>query len=70
VLDYSQVKQITARATGKSGISPIMPHSRRGHWRNLKAECFKVKKKVLVKPADINAGLTWKSGKRIYEVMR
>jgi hypothetical protein len=69
VLDYSQVKILHASSTkGGTHASPI-PHKRRGHPRTLKADRFKEKKTIQVKPADVNPGLTWSIGKRIYEVI-
>lgn len=68
VLDHSQVREIIAASHGGSHASPL-PHQRRGHWRQLKAECFKEKIRVWVRPTDINKGLKIKVKKNVYEVI-
>lgn len=71
VLDYSQVKEIYERRNEKTGThSSPLPHERRGHWRQLKSDRFKEKKTVWVRPADINKGLSFTRGNRVYEVVR
>ncbi len=71
VLDYTQVKELIKQSQGGHHASPL-PHERRGHWRNLRADRFKEKKIVWVRPADVNAGLTWEDTgrKRTYLVVR
>lgn len=71
VLDHSQVKEIITAASGGScgERGPVLPHQRRGHWRNLTADCFKEKKRVWVRDADINKGLKIAMKKCVYEVV-
>lgn len=69
VLDHSQVREIIAAAKqGGTHASPL-PHQRRGHWRQLQADCYKEKRKVWVRPADINKGMSVKIQKNVYEVV-
>ncbi len=71
VLDHSQVKEL--RQAGDGNHSSPLPHERRGHWRILRAERYKQKGKIWVRPADVNKGMTWEvetsTGKRFYEVI-
>ena len=71
VLDYSGVKELIrhSREPTRPHSSPL-PHKRRGHWRFLKAERFKEKRYVWVRPADVNAGMIFQIGKLIYEVIK
>jgi hypothetical protein len=69
VLDHSQVREIIAASRQSTTHASPLPHQRRGHWRQLQADCFKEKKKVWVRPADINKGLTVKIQKNVYEVV-
>jgi hypothetical protein len=70
VLDAEQVRDVVraSRGTGGTHASPL-PHSRRGHWRMLKADRFKEKKQIWVRPADINKGMKVTLKKMIYEVI-
>lgn len=68
VLDHSQVREIIVASHGGTHASPL-PHQRRGHWRQLRADCFKEKKMIWVRPADINKGLAIRVGKNTYEVV-
>jgi len=70
-VDYSGVKELIrqSREPTKPHSSPL-PHKRRGHWRFLKAERFKEKRHVWVRPADVNAGMMFQIGKVIYEVIK
>ncbi|MHB8880376.1 MAG: hypothetical protein ACYC69_02580 [Thermodesulfovibrionales bacterium] len=69
VLDHSQVKVLMPESGNGHHASPV-PHERRGHWRQLRAERFREKKTVWVRPADINTGLKWEKSGRTYEVIR
>ena len=69
VLDHSQVREIVAAASAGSGHLSPLPHQRRGHWRELRADRFKEKGLVWVRPADINKGLTVKVKKSVYQVV-
>jgi hypothetical protein len=71
VLDYSGVKELLRRSKepARSHSSPL-PHKRRGHWRFLRAEKFKEKRYVWVRPADVNAGMRFQIGKVVYEVVK
>lgn len=69
VLDYSQVKtRYLSAGMGGTHASPL-PHLRRAHPRRLKADRFKEKKTIQVKSCEVNKGMTWSDGKRIYEVI-
>ncbi len=71
VLDHSQVKEIIQRSSAPGSTERhVMPHERKGHWRRLRAERFIEKKKVWVRPADINRGMQWTHESRVYEVIR
>lgn len=72
VLDYSQTKELIHRSQSSPHQSSniIMPHQRRGHPRYLRSDVYKVKRRIWVRPADVNAGLQWRSFGRIYEVIR
>jgi hypothetical protein len=69
VLDYSQVKtRYLSAGMGGTHASPF-PHLRKAHPRRLKADRFKEKKTIQVKSCEVNKGMTWSDGKRIYEVI-
>ncbi len=69
VLDYSQVKtRYLSTGMGGTHASPF-PHLRKSHPRRLKADRFKEKKTIQVKSCEVNKGMTWSDGKRIYEVI-
>jgi hypothetical protein len=69
VLDYSQVKSLMPKSeTEASHRSPI-PHERRGHWRILRSDRYKGKKKTWVREAHVNKGMGWELNKRIYEII-
>jgi hypothetical protein len=71
VLDHSQVKVLidSSKSNGSPQLRTVMPHERRGHWRQLRHERFKEKKAVWVRPADINKGMQWSIDRHTYEVM-
>lgn len=71
VLDHSQIREVFAAALPSSGGArgPVLPHSRRGHWRMLQADRYKEKKEVWVRPSDINKGMKVTVKKSIYEVV-
>lgn len=69
VLNHSQVREIVAASEAGSGHHSTLPHQRRGHWRELRADRFKEKGRIWVRPTDINKGLTVKVKKSIYEVV-
>ena len=71
ILNYSQVKELIKATTNtNSKHNSLLPHSRRGHWRSLKADRYLQKKNIWVRPADVNKGMIWKSKKMIYEIIR
>lgn len=71
VLDHSQVREVFSAGSSDKGTlnTTVLPHHRRGHWRQLQADCFKEKKMVWVRPADINKGMAVKIKNSIYEIV-
>lgn len=69
VLDHSQVREIIAASRQGGTHSSPLPHQRRGHWRRLQSDYFKEKKKIWVRPTDINKGMSVKINRNVYEVI-
>lgn len=68
VLDHAEIRQVIAESHGGHHASPL-PHQRRGHWRDLRAQRYRKQRSVWVRPSDVNKGLTIRLKKAVYEVI-
>jgi hypothetical protein len=67
LIDPQRVREYRPLPAGGTHAPPS-PHQRRGHWRQLRAERFRVKARVWVRPSWVGP-TTWETGGQVYRVL-
>lgn len=63
-----RVSDYRERTETSGGHAVPRPHQRRGHWRQLRAERYKEKRRLWVRPVWVGEG-EWENGGQIYRVI-